>query len=126
VPRGSCSPADLAAGSQPVAVLDRLVALGDRGVSISSNTDPYLVEYLPGAHVRRFLSDRDVGCRQLRDGQVELLVQLPRSVTLSLTGLGQVYFCRATPRDDEGVVLVDSRRDRWAEVLAGCPSRSPP
>jgi diadenosine tetraphosphatase ApaH/serine/threonine PP2A family protein phosphatase len=27
-------------------------------------------------------------------------------------------FCHATPRDDEEVVLVDSRLERWSEVLA--------
>jgi predicted phosphodiesterase len=30
-----------------------------------------------------------------------------------------VLFCHATPRDDEEVVLVDSRLDRWREVLSG-------
>jgi diadenosine tetraphosphatase ApaH/serine/threonine PP2A family protein phosphatase len=28
-------------------------------------------------------------------------------------------FCHATPRDDEEVVLVDSRLERWTEVLSG-------
>ena len=35
-----------------------------------------------------------------------------------------MLFCHATPRDDEEVVLVDSRPDRWAEVFAGCRPRS--
>jgi hypothetical protein len=30
-----------------------------------------------------------------------------------------VLFCHATPRDDEEVVLVGSRLDRWREVLSG-------
>jgi putative phosphoesterase len=33
--------------------------------------------------------------------------------------LDGVLFCHATPRDDEEVVLVDSRPARWAEVFAG-------
>lgn len=32
-----------------------------------------------------------------------------------------VSWCSCTPRDDEEMVLVDSRLDRWAEVLAGVP-----
>ncbi len=34
-----------------------------------------------------------------------------------MDGLGTVLFCHATPRDDEEVVLADSRLERWAEVL---------
>ncbi|GEK02030.1 hypothetical protein TNCT1_43060 [Streptomyces sp. 1-11] len=30
-----------------------------------------------------------------------------------------MLFCHATPRDDEEVVLVDSRLDRWQEVFNG-------
>lgn len=36
-----------------------------------------------------------------------------------MNGLGKVLFCHATPRDDEEVVLVDSRLDRWEEVFSG-------
>ena len=34
-----------------------------------------------------------------------------------------MLFCHATPRDDEEVVLVDSRPARWAEVFAGLPAQ---
>jgi diadenosine tetraphosphatase ApaH/serine/threonine PP2A family protein phosphatase len=33
--------------------------------------------------------------------------------------IGLVLFCHGTPRDDEEVVLVDTRSQRWAEALAG-------
>lgn len=56
---------------------------------------------------------------QLRDDQVDLLAGLPRSATLDVDGLGRVLFCHATPRDDEEVVLVDSRPERWAKVIGG-------
>ena len=46
------------------------------------------------------------------------LSRLPPSLTLTIDGLGQVLFCHATPRDDEEVVLVDSRIARWDEVFA--------
>ncbi|CAM5266479.1 hypothetical protein SALBM311S_11179 [Streptomyces alboniger] len=40
---------------------------------------------------------------------------------LDVHGHGKVLFCHATPRDDEEVVLVDSRLDRWADVFTGLP-----
>ena len=60
---------------------------------------------------------------QLRDDQVARLAALPPTVTLEVAGLGPVLFCHATPRDDEEVVLVDSRMARWAEVLADVARR---
>jgi diadenosine tetraphosphatase ApaH/serine/threonine PP2A family protein phosphatase len=56
---------------------------------------------------------------QLRDDQIDLLAGLPLSASIKIDGLGSVVFCHATPRDDEEVVLVDSRLSRWAEVFAG-------
>ena len=50
---------------------------------------------------------------------MELLEGLPVRAELEISGLGHVVFCHATPRDDEEVVLVDSRPERWAQVLAG-------
>ena len=40
-------------------------------------------------------------------------------MTLTVDGFGEVVFCHATPRDDAEVVVVDSRLNRWAEVLSG-------
>jgi hypothetical protein len=50
--------------------------------------------------------------------QVTLLETLPLSVPLDLDNLGRTVFCHASPRDDEEVVLVDSRLERWAEVFS--------
>ena len=52
---------------------------------------------------------------------VALLAGLPHPVTLDVDGFGPVLFCHGTPRDDEEVVLVDSRLQRWAEVFADLP-----
>ena len=38
---------------------------------------------------------------------------------LEVDGFGPVVFCHGTPRDDEEVVLVDTRLEKWTEVLAG-------
>jgi diadenosine tetraphosphatase ApaH/serine/threonine PP2A family protein phosphatase len=52
---------------------------------------------------------------------VDWLARLPYPVRLQVDGFGEVVFCHATPRDDQEVVVVDSRLERWAEVLAGLP-----
>ncbi|SEG69014.1 Predicted phosphodiesterase [Actinacidiphila yanglinensis] len=110
---------DITAGPQPVEVLDLLAGLGDRVVWISGNADRELVEYRRGQ--RDTLPDPIApwAAGRLREDQLDLLASLPRSRSLSVNGLGEVLFCHATPRDDEEVVLVDSRLDRWKEVLSG-------
>lgn len=110
---------DLAAGPQPVATLDRLVELGDRAVWVNGNADRELVELArdPSHTVADPLAPW--AAAQLRPDQVELLAGLPTSVTAEIAGLGRTVFCHATPRDDEEVVVVDSRPDRWAEVFDG-------
>ena len=54
---------------------------------------------------------------QLRGDQVALLAGLPPDRDPRRGRLGTVLFCHATPRDDEEVVLADSRLERWADVL---------
>lgn len=49
---------------------------------------------------------------------VELLASLPHPVVLDVAGFGPVVFCHGTPRDDNEVVLVDTRLERWAEAFA--------
>ncbi|MER6594905.1 metallophosphoesterase family protein [Micromonospora purpureochromogenes] len=108
---------DIAAGPQPVEVLDLLVSLGDRVRWVRGNADRELVEAHAGRPSPIEVSNWAAG--QLRDDHVALLAALPLTVTLPVGGLGLTLFCHATPRDDEEVVLVDSRPARWAEVFAG-------
>ncbi|MGW3120984.1 metallophosphoesterase family protein [Streptomyces sp. NPDC001107] len=110
---------DIAAGPQPTQVLDLLTSLGDRVIWISGNADRELLEYRRGA--RGTIPDPIApwAAEQLGKDHLDLLGSLPRSLSLSVKGLGKVLFCHATPRDDEEVVLVDSRLDRWEEVFEG-------
>ncbi|SCG56324.1 metallophosphoesterase family protein [Micromonospora halophytica] len=108
-----------AAGAQPVEVLDLLVALGDRVRWVRGNADRELVEVRAGRPSPIAVSNW--AATQLRDDQLALLAALPLTLTLPVAGLGDVLFCHATPRDDEEVVLVDSRPERWSEVFAGLP-----
>ena len=110
---------DHAAGPMPVAVLDRLVQLGSRCVLVRGNADRELVRVASGGASDYPESMWAAG--QLRPDQVELLAGLPHPVFQDVDGFGPVVFCHGTPRDDEEVVLVDTRLERWAEVLAELP-----
>ncbi len=111
---------DHAAGPMPVEVLDRLVALGPRCVLVRGNADRELVEVVRGgvgAHPETVWA-----AGQLRPDQVALLDSLPHPVLLGVNGFGPVLFCHGTPRDDQEVVLVDTRLEKWAEVFADLPA----
>jgi putative phosphoesterase len=109
-------------GPQPCEVLDRLVGLGDRAVLVRGNADRELLQMARGLDVG--LDDDPLsvwGAAQLGADHLALLESMPEQVTLDLPGFGLVRFCHATPRDDAEVVLVDSRLERWDEVLADLP-----
>jgi predicted phosphodiesterase len=110
---------DIVAGPQPVEVLDRLVGLGERVLLVRGNADRELVALARGEDIEVPDPVAPWAAAQLRPDQVELLAGLPYPLVLDVDSFGPVVFCHATPRDDEEVVLVDSRLDRWAEVFAG-------
>ena len=110
---------DLAAGPMPVETLDALGDLGDRCVLVRGNADRELVAVAEGTPSEHPESTWAGG--QLRPDQVELLRRLPHPVTLDVDGFGPVLFCHGSPRDDDEVVLVDTRIDHFADVLADLP-----
>lgn len=108
---------DIASGPQPVETLDLLSSLGERAVWVRGNADRELVAM--ARHEFEGEAPNTVSpwaAEQLRADQVELLSQLPTTVTI-----GDTLFCHATPRDDEEMVLVDSPISRWAQVFSGLP-----
>jgi putative phosphoesterase len=114
---------DHAAGPQPVQVLDRLRDLGDRAVLVRGNADRELVALARGdASAVREVHPVDAwAAAQLSEEHLELLAALPHPVTIDVDGFGPVVFCHGTPRDDEEVVLVDTRLQRWADVFVTLP-----
>ncbi|MDJ0356606.1 metallophosphoesterase family protein [Paenarthrobacter sp. PH39-S1] len=112
---------DHASGPQPVQVLDRLASLGDRVRLVRGNADRELVALARGEYIEIPDEVTPWAVAQLTAGHVDMLAALPPSVTVEVDGFGPVLFCHATPRDDEEVVLVDSRLERWAEVFAELP-----
>ena len=83
---------DIAAGPQPVAVLDRLVDLGDRVVWVRGNADRELVLLARGGPTDIPDPIAPWAAAQLRPDQVELLAGLPHPVTLPVAGFGDVLF----------------------------------
>ncbi len=112
---------DIAAGPQPVEVLDRLLGLGDRVIWVRGNADRELVALARGDDVDVPDPISHWAAGQLSADHLDWLARLPHPVTLEVEGFGPVVFCHGTPRDDEEVVLVDTRLDRWSEVLSGLP-----
>ena len=110
---------DHAAGPMPVEVLDRLVGLGDRALLVRGNADRELVAARRADPRSANLPPESVwAASRLRDDQIALLDGLPHPVTVGIAGFGDVLFCHGSPRDDDEVVLVDTRIERWREALA--------
>jgi predicted phosphodiesterase len=113
---------DHAAGPQPTEVLDRLATL-DNVVLVRGNADRDLVALARGEFPRGeepYPVDAWAAA-QLTQAHVDLLAGLPHPVVLDVRGFGPVAFCHGTPRDDNEVVLVDTRLERWAAAFTGLP-----
>jgi putative phosphoesterase len=114
---------DIASGPQPAQVLDRLLGLGDRVIWVRGNADRELVELARGQLTAGPDAISGWAAKQLTADHVDWLARLPSTVSLDVGGFGAVVFCHATPRDDSEVVVVDSRLERWSEVLADLPDQ---
>lgn len=116
---------DHAAGPQPVQVLDRLKGL-DNVVLVRGNADRELVALGRGEpSTVGEAYDIDLwAAGQLSPAHLDLLAGLPHPVVLDVAGFGPVVFCHGTPRDDDEVVLVDTRLQRWAEGFADLPAEA--
>lgn len=100
-------------GPLPDRTLEMLDALGERGVLIRGNADREVLDLSRDDPVTAW------GAARLTTAQRALVAAMPTQVVLPVAGFGEVLFCHATPRDDQEVVLADSRPQRWAEVFAG-------
>jgi predicted phosphodiesterase len=113
---------DIAAGPQPSQVLDRLLSLGERVTWVRGNADRELADLALGKDIPVPDEISPWAARQLSRDHISVLSGLPHPVTCEVDGFGPVLFCHGTPRDDAEVVLVDTRLERWAEVLADLPA----
>ncbi|QIM21030.1 metallophosphoesterase family protein [Phycicoccus sp. HDW14] len=111
---------DLVSGPMPVETLDALSALGDRVLLVRGNADREVVGVTRGEACE--YPESVSAAAALRPDQVALLAGLPHPVVRPVAGFGEVLFCHGSPRDDDEVVLVDTRLERWAEAFADVPS----
>jgi putative phosphoesterase len=114
---------DIATGPMPAETLDRLADLGERAVWVRGNADRELAAAFDG-HGNADLPDvaripTEYCASRIERRHRDLLADLPLTVTLDVTGLGEVLFCHATARDDNETVLVDSPVDRYRAAFAG-------
>jgi predicted phosphodiesterase len=112
---------DHAAGPQPLEVLDRMVGLGERAVMVRGNADRELAVLARDVDLDLDDPVSTWAATQLTPRHVQLLEGLPHPVTLPVRGFGRVLFCHGSPRDDEEVLLVDTRIGRWQEAFADVP-----
>lgn len=108
---------DHATGPQPGAVLERLVAEGDRLRLVRGNADRELVALHRGEQIDGLDDIDHWAAAQLTEAQVDLLAGLPHPLVLDVDGFGPVVFCHGSPRRDDEVVLVDSPLSRWRAAL---------
>jgi putative phosphoesterase len=112
---------DLASGPQPVAVLERLLAEGDRVRMVKGNADRELVAVRRGEDIDIPDDVTPWAAAQLSDDHVHLQDELPHPLVLEVDGIGPVVFCHGSPRRDDELVLVDSPLSRWAAAFADLP-----
>ncbi len=113
---------DHASGPQPAAVLDRLLAEGDRLRLVRGNADRELVALRRGEPIDVPDDVTPWAAEQLTDDHVALLGGLPHPLLLEVDGFGPVVFCHGTPRRDDEIVLVDSPLARFAAAFADLPA----
>lgn len=110
---------DIASGPQPLPVLERLGAEGDRIQMVKGNADRELVALRRGEKIALPDEITPWAAAQLRDEHVQLLDDLPHPFVQHVDGFGPVVFCHGSPRRDDELVLVDSPLSRWAAAFTG-------
>jgi len=103
-------------GPFPAETLARLHGLGDRAVWLRGNCDRELFEPGTGSASIEVLS----WVRQrLTESDVSFLFELPKTVTLPVDGLGDVFFCHATPLNDLTFFTDVTPEERLIPLFAG-------
>lgn len=95
---------DVAEGPEPVATLELLEAVDIPLRWLRGNCDREPSEWVT---------------ERLDQRRVAWLAALPPTLTVDVSGLGQVLFCHGSPRSDEDVVTAVSDPERVAPMLAG-------
>lgn len=113
---------DHASGPQPGAVLDRLLAEGDRLRLVRGNADRELVALRRAEDIEPPDDITSWAATQLTGDHIAVLADLPHPLVLDVDGFGPVVFCHGTPRRDDEIILVDSPLSRWHAAFTDLPS----
>ncbi|HEU4566149.1 MAG TPA: metallophosphoesterase family protein [Gemmatimonadaceae bacterium] len=114
---------DVVPGPMPREALDRLLALGPRARFIQGNTDRLVVDAFDGRPLAQLPPPiQEVmawTAGQLERRHRDFLAALPRTLTASVDGLGEVLFCHASPRSDEEIFTALTPAERVRPMLDG-------
>lgn len=105
-------------GPFPAETLARLRELGQRAVWLRGNCDRELSEPGTGPASPEVL---DWVRERLSREQIAFLLDLPATITLDVDGLGEVFFCHATPHNDIDFFTDATPEERLEPVFAGVP-----
>jgi predicted phosphodiesterase len=108
-------------GPFPAETLARLRELGERAVWLRGNCDRELSE--PGTGPAS-LDVLDWVRERLSREQIEFLHCLPAAVTVAVDGLGDVFFCHATPLSDVDFFTDATSEELLEPVFAEVPTRT--
>jgi putative phosphoesterase len=108
---------DVCIGPMPEAVLQRLLALGERAVFLRGNGDREIAADPPGSGL--WVERTRWSAQQLSRGQRAWLAALPDTQAVEVDGLGAVLFCHGSPRSDEEILTRISPEERVEAALGG-------
>lgn len=115
---------DSVPGPMPRAVLERLLALGDKVHFIRGNCEREVVAAFDGLPFPPGMPEevREVTswtAKQLTRSQRDFLAGQPEQASFSVDGLGEVLFCHGSPRSDEEIITAATPEERLRALLAG-------
>ncbi len=119
---------DIVLGPMPRAVLERLLALGDKIHTIRGNCEREVVAAFDGMPLGPGMSEEVSErmrwtAKQLERSQRDFLANLPEQASFSIDGLGEVLFCHGSPRSDEEMMTAATPEERLRAMLAGVRQR---
>jgi predicted phosphodiesterase len=112
---------DTAAGPMPNETVELLRRHADRLVVISGNGDRNIVEIREDRAGTDMPALMTYAASAASDATVDWLRNLPGTAAIEVQGIGGIFCCHAVPANDMDIVLVDTRMERWQEVIADVP-----
>jgi predicted phosphodiesterase len=114
---------DVVPGPMEHEALDRLYSLGARTRFLRGNCEVAVLDHLAGRPGRALPPEAREAIEwtagRLRPEDRRAFEDWPRTLRLSVDGVGDVLFCHATPRDEDECFTRLTSEDRLAPIFAG-------